>query len=63
MGKLKQEKRNNAASSASPYAKSNNAAKSNNVFKFNTDFGQHILKNPGGKLLFLVFTSADVHHS
>lgn len=45
MGKLKANKRNNAASSASPYAKAQ--ATTNNVFKFNTNVGQHILKNPG----------------
>jgi 18S rRNA (adenine1779-N6/adenine1780-N6)-dimethyltransferase len=44
MGKFKQEKRNNAAS-ATPYDKAK--ATTNNVFKFNTGFGQHILKNPG----------------
>jgi 18S rRNA (adenine1779-N6/adenine1780-N6)-dimethyltransferase len=44
MGKLKQGKRNNAASS-SPYDKAKTAT--NNVFKFNTNVGQHILKNPG----------------
>ncbi|RDW57998.1 rRNA adenine N(6)-methyltransferase [Coleophoma cylindrospora] len=46
MGKLKQGKRNSAASaSASPYSKAQ--AQTNNVFKFNTNVGQHILKNPG----------------
>jgi 18S rRNA (adenine1779-N6/adenine1780-N6)-dimethyltransferase len=44
MGKLKNPKRNSAASS-SPYAKAEKAT--NNVFKFNTNVGQHILKNPG----------------
>jgi hypothetical protein len=44
MAKVKQGKRNNAAS-ASPYDKAKTAT--NNVFKFNTNFGQHILKNPG----------------
>jgi 18S rRNA (adenine1779-N6/adenine1780-N6)-dimethyltransferase len=44
MGKLKQGKRNNAASST-PYEKAK--AATNNVFKFNTNVGQHILKNPG----------------
>ncbi|KAF4636324.1 hypothetical protein G7Y89_g1755 [Cudoniella acicularis] len=43
MGKLKTNKRNSAASS--PYAKAQTAT--NNVFKFNTNVGQHILKNPG----------------
>ncbi|KAK9445501.1 Dimethyladenosine transferase [Metarhizium brunneum] len=51
MGKVKQSKRNGAPSS--PYDRpsggsSNSGANSkNNVFKFNTNFGQHILKNPG----------------
>ncbi|OAQ61775.1 dimethyladenosine transferase [Pochonia chlamydosporia 170] len=48
MGKVKQSKRNGAPSS--PYERpsggSGNSNK-NNVFKFNTNFGQHILKNPG----------------
>jgi 18S rRNA (adenine1779-N6/adenine1780-N6)-dimethyltransferase len=44
MGKLKTGKRNNAASST-PYQKAEK--QTNNVFKFNTSFGQHILKNPG----------------
>jgi 18S rRNA (adenine1779-N6/adenine1780-N6)-dimethyltransferase len=44
MGKLKQGKRNNATSS-SPYGKAKIAT--NNVFKLNTNVGQHILKNPG----------------
>ncbi|KAL2757920.1 hypothetical protein ACRALDRAFT_1047840 [Sodiomyces alcalophilus JCM 7366] len=43
MGKAKGAKRNNAASS-SPYAK---PQKSNTIFKFNTNVGQHILRNPG----------------
>jgi 18S rRNA (adenine1779-N6/adenine1780-N6)-dimethyltransferase len=46
MGKLKNPKRNSAAtSSSSPYSKAQTTA--NNVFKFNTNVGQHILKNPG----------------
>jgi SAM-dependent methyltransferase len=44
MGKLKQGKRNSAASASSPYSKAQ--ATTNNVFKFNTNVGQHILKNP-----------------
>ncbi|OBT46463.1 dimethyladenosine transferase [Pseudogymnoascus sp. WSF 3629] len=44
MGKLKGGKRNSAATS-SPYEKA--AKQTNNVFKFNTNVGQHILKNPG----------------
>ena len=44
MGKLKQGKRNSAAAATSPYSKAQ--ATTNNVFKFNTNVGQHILKNP-----------------
>ncbi|KAG9245158.1 S-adenosyl-L-methionine-dependent methyltransferase [Calycina marina] len=44
MGKLTPNKRNSAAAS-SPYSKAKTAT--NNVFKFNTNVGQHILKNPG----------------
>lgn len=46
-------KRKGASSSATPYdrpSKKNNASAAttkNNVFKFNTNVGQHILKNPG----------------
>jgi 18S rRNA (adenine1779-N6/adenine1780-N6)-dimethyltransferase len=42
MPKAKSAKRNGSASS-SPYA----MAPKNNIFKMNTDLGQHILKNPG----------------
>jgi 18S rRNA (adenine1779-N6/adenine1780-N6)-dimethyltransferase len=45
MGKLKSNKRNSAASNSTPYSKAQTAT--NNVFKFNTNVGQHILKNPG----------------
>lgn len=45
MGKLKSNKRNSAASAGTPYSKAEKAT--NNVFKFNTNVGQHILKNPG----------------
>lgn len=52
MAKVKQAKRGGASST--PYdrpgkSNDNNNSKSakNNVFKFNTNFGQHILKNPG----------------
>ncbi|CZR60468.1 probable rRNA (adenine-N6,N6-)-dimethyltransferase [Phialocephala subalpina] len=45
MGKLKSNKRNSAASANTPYSKAQTAT--NNVFKFNTNVGQHILKNPG----------------
>jgi 18S rRNA (adenine1779-N6/adenine1780-N6)-dimethyltransferase len=51
MGKVKTPKRA-GASSSSPYDRNSSTAKpssapKNNVFKFNKDFGQHILKNPG----------------
>lgn len=46
MAKADRSKRNNASNS--PYEKpSGGSSKTNNVFKFNTNFGQHILKNPG----------------
>ncbi|KAE8454052.1 hypothetical protein EG329_007829 [Mollisiaceae sp. DMI_Dod_QoI] len=45
MGKLKSNKRNSVASAGTPYSKAQTAT--NNVFKFNTNVGQHILKNPG----------------
>ncbi|KAM0555012.1 hypothetical protein ACHAPJ_006360 [Fusarium lateritium] len=49
MAKAKHEKRSSA--SASPYErpgkKKGDSSAKNNVFKFNTNFGQHILKNPG----------------
>ncbi|RFU79761.1 dimethyladenosine transferase [Trichoderma arundinaceum] len=46
MAKADRAKRNNASNG--PYEKpSGGSAKTNNVFKFNTNFGQHILKNPG----------------
>ncbi|KAI9836820.1 MAG: hypothetical protein M1819_000985 [Sarea resinae] len=41
-------KKRNGASQGSPYdAGATKAKATNNVFKFNTDLGQHILKNPG----------------
>lgn len=51
MAKAKQTKRGGA--SGTPYERPSGAAgggsssSKNNVFKFNTSFGQHILKNPG----------------
>ncbi|KAI0472884.1 S-adenosyl-L-methionine-dependent methyltransferase [Xylariaceae sp. FL0804] len=46
MGKAKTSKRGGAH--ANPYDRSSKkSAAINNVFKFNKDFGQHILKNPG----------------
>jgi 18S rRNA (adenine1779-N6/adenine1780-N6)-dimethyltransferase len=47
MGKANLGKRGSAASS-SPYERpSKTGTRKNNVFKFNTNVGQHILKNPG----------------
>ncbi|KAH8691598.1 dimethyladenosine transferase [Talaromyces proteolyticus] len=47
MGKIQPKKRN-GASSGSPYTKRvSGGVKKNPIFKFNTDIGQHILKNPG----------------
>ncbi|MCJ1395150.1 Dimethyladenosine transferase [Xylographa bjoerkii] len=47
MPKLQSKKRNGAASS-SPYGQPATKAKAaNNIFKMNTDLGQHVLKNPG----------------
>lgn len=46
MAKAKHTKRSSASST--PYDRpSGGASAKNNVFKFNTNFGQHILKNPG----------------
>lgn len=52
MAKVKTPKRNDASNT--PYDRSgngggnrNSSSAKNNVFKFNTSFGQHILKNPG----------------
>ena len=53
MGKINTPKRGGGPSDAKPYDRGNksnaksSAAPKNNVFKFNKDFGQHILKNPG----------------
>ncbi|KAL1902731.1 Dimethyladenosine transferase [Sporothrix stenoceras] len=49
MGKAKTPRKNVAASAASPYSRptGKGSAAKNNVFKFNTNVGQHILKNPG----------------
>lgn len=44
MPKATSKKRNGAAHS-SPYASKTKAA--NNIFKMNTDLGQHVLRNPG----------------
>ncbi|KAI1336323.1 S-adenosyl-L-methionine-dependent methyltransferase [Xylariaceae sp. FL0016] len=47
MAKAKSSKRSNASSSPYERPSKQAAAATNNVFKFNKDFGQHILKNPG----------------
>lgn len=44
MPKAFKQKRNGSAAQSSPYAKTKAA---NNIFKMNTDLGQHVLKNPG----------------
>ncbi|EEA21152.1 dimethyladenosine transferase [Talaromyces marneffei ATCC 18224] len=48
MGKVQPKKRN-SSSAGSPYTKNmpSGSLKKNPIFKFNTDIGQHILKNPG----------------
>ncbi|EED20751.1 dimethyladenosine transferase [Talaromyces stipitatus ATCC 10500] len=48
MGKIQPKKRN-SSSAGSPYTKNlpSGSLKKNPIFKFNTDIGQHILKNPG----------------
>jgi hypothetical protein len=45
-------KQKKAASGSGPYDRkqSKSAAASTNIFRFNKDFGQHILKNPGIRL-------------
>jgi len=41
-------KKRNGPSSGSPYAQTPTKAKmGSNIFKMNTDLGQHVLKNPG----------------
>lgn len=48
MPKGKQGKRNNAAQASSPYAQAVAKTKAaHNIFRMNTDIGQHVLKNPG----------------
>ncbi|PSR98940.1 dimethyladenosine transferase [Coniella lustricola] len=53
MGKANTKRKSGAASTSTPYERPSNkknaaaAAAKNNVFKFNTNVGQHILKNPG----------------
>lgn len=44
MPKAFKQKRNGSAAQSSPYAKTK---ATNNIFKMNTDLGQHVLKNPG----------------
>lgn len=46
MPKAAKQKRNGAANS-SPYTSSKPKSSSNNIFKMNTNIGQHVLKNPG----------------
>jgi 18S rRNA (adenine1779-N6/adenine1780-N6)-dimethyltransferase len=46
MPKAKTTKRVGSAS-ASPYGSASRTKAANNIFKMNTDIGQHVLKNPG----------------
>ncbi|KAL8689242.1 MAG: hypothetical protein Q9224_004687 [Gallowayella concinna] len=46
MPKAVKQKRNGATNS-NPYASSKPKSSSNNIFKMNTNLGQHVLKNPG----------------
>lgn len=46
MPKVASKKRNGAAQSGRPYTKTKTKG-SNNIFKMNTELGQHVLKNPG----------------
>ena len=47
MPKVKQNKRNSAAKGNSYADAAAKTKAANNVFKMNTDVGQHVLKNPG----------------
>ena len=40
-------KKRNGAPHSSPYAQASKTKAANNIFKMNTDLGQHVLKNPG----------------
>lgn len=40
-------KKRNGGGSGGPYSGGTKPAAVNNVFKMNTDLGQHVLKNPG----------------
>lgn len=45
MPKVSAKKRDRGAAQSAPYT--TKPASANNVFKMNTDLGQHVLKNPG----------------
>jgi len=47
MGKIKTPKRPGAASGPYDRKLASKSAANTNIFKFDKDFGQHILKNPG----------------
>lgn len=47
MAKTKHAKRGSASTSPYERPSKDSTSNKNNVFKFNTNFGQHILKNPG----------------
>ena len=40
-------KKRNGAPHSSPYAQASKTNAANNIFKMNTELGQHVLKNPG----------------
>ena len=46
MPKIQSKKRHGLATS-SPYSRPQQAKVANNIFKMNTELGQHVLKNPG----------------
>ena len=46
MPKIQSKKRHGAPAS-SPYSRPQQAKAANNIFKMNTELGQHVLKNPG----------------
>ncbi|KAK2750657.1 Dimethyladenosine transferase [Myotisia sp. PD_48] len=47
MPKIKSKKRNDASKTSNPYADAAAKKSAHNIFRMNTDIGQHVLKNPG----------------
>ncbi|KAL8945651.1 MAG: hypothetical protein Q9222_007840, partial [Ikaeria aurantiellina] len=47
MPKAARQKRNGSSQSSSPYSAPKSKPTTNNIFKMNTNIGQHVLKNPG----------------